>query len=177
MMRMTLVLFAALTAGCAATPRAAAPTTTSATPGAVTVGQPLPELGVHDLKGQPLALGKLRGRVVLIDLWASWCTACKEELPLLDQLAGRLDARGVSVVAVSLDEDRGAAEEFLKLQQAWRLQIAHDPAGKVAQILQPEKMPSSYVLDRQGVLRQIHVGFEHKDAARLEAELSALAGD
>jgi hypothetical protein len=63
----------------------------------------------------------------------------------------------------------------LRTRPAWSLRVAHDPDGALARALQPPKMPSSYVIDRGGVLRQIHAGFAREDAARIEAELLRLA--
>jgi thiol-disulfide isomerase/thioredoxin len=157
-------------AGCAST----APARSGPAP-ATAIGQPLPALEIHDLDGKAWPIQSLQGRVVLIDVWASWCGPCREELPLLDELATRLRGRGVDIVAVSVDEDRGAAEELLRTRPAWSLRVAHDPAGAVARALRPPKMPSSYLVDRRGVLREVHAGFTRQDAARIEAELIRLA--
>lgn len=140
------------------------------------VGQPLPALVVRSLNHDGVVdLGRLRGKVVLLDIWASWCAPCKEELPLLDEMAGRLKAKGVELVAVSVDEDKASALAFLRARPRWSLTLAHDPQGKVPDALQPPKMPTSYIVDRAGVVRQVNAGFEREDIARLEARLAALA--
>jgi thiol-disulfide isomerase/thioredoxin len=125
--------------------------------------------------GAPLPLRSLEGQVVLLDVWASWCAPCREELPMLDDLARRLDAKGIRVVAVSIDEDRTAALEFLRIREGWQLRVAHDPNQDVPRALRPPKMPTSYVIDRGGRLRHVHAGFERADAATIEGELLALA--
>lgn len=141
------------------------------------VGQPLPELTLKKWSGGVLRTRDLRGKVVLLDLWASWCEPCKEEMPLLDDMAVRLRGRGVEIVAVSIDEDRAAAEEFLRARRArWTLTLAHDPAGEVPERLQPPKMPTSYIVDARGVVRFVNAGFRRGDAATLEAKLLELAG-
>ena len=142
------------------------------------VGRPLPALAVKTLNGDgTVSLSQLRGKVVLLDIWASWCGPCKEELPLLDEMAGRLKAKNVELIAVSIDEDRSAALAFLRARPRWSLTLAHDPKGKLPELLQPPKMPTSYIVDRQGVVRQVNAGFERGDISRLESRLAALAAE
>ena len=142
------------------------------------VGEPMPDLAVEGFwDKKEVRLSSLRGKVVLLDIWASWCVPCRDEMPTLDSIARRLQGKGVEVVAVSIDEDRSAAEEFLKKNKKWSLTVAHDPAGTVPDRLQPTKMPTSYVIDRAGVLRHINAGFAPADGARIEAQLSELAAN
>jgi cytochrome c biogenesis protein CcmG/thiol:disulfide interchange protein DsbE len=152
-------------------------TTNSPSPApSAAVGKPLPELSLQDVaNGQPFSVKSLAGQVVLLDIWASWCAPCKEELPLLDELAGRLHGSGISIVAVSIDEDRAAMNEFLSLKKSWQLRLAHDPQRLVPGELRPDKMPTSYVIDRRGILHAIHGGFNRGDIARIETELKELA--
>lgn len=140
------------------------------------VGQPLPDLSLRDLaSGQPLSLKSLAGQVVLLDIWASWCGPCKEELPLLDEMAGRLSGTGVAIVAVSIDEDPQAMSDFLGLRKKWQLRVMHDPLRRVPSELQPARMPTSYLVDRQGVLQKIYGGFTRADVSRIEDELKELS--
>ena len=141
------------------------------------LGEPMPDLAVQEFwDRKELRLSDLRGKVVLLDIWASWCVPCKDEMPSLDEMAGRLRGRGVEIIAVTIDEDRAAAEQFLKKRKRWSLTVAHDPTGLVPDRLQPSKMPTSYVIDRAGILRHVNAGFEPGDASRIEAQLSELAG-
>jgi thiol-disulfide isomerase/thioredoxin len=128
---------------------------------------------VRPMQGRgELRLSSLKGKVVLLDLWASWCTPCREELPLLDDLAQRLRGEGVEIVAVSVDEDRAAADELVHSRARWHLTLGHDPA--VAERLSPPTMPSSYVIDSRGRLKQINAGYEPGDIHKVEAQLRAL---
>jgi cytochrome c biogenesis protein CcmG/thiol:disulfide interchange protein DsbE len=141
-----------------------------------TVGETMPELVLDDFyRSKDIKLSSRKGKVVLLDIWASWCVPCKDELPALDDLAHRLGDAGVEVIAVSIDEDRAAAEQFLKKRKKWNLTLAHDPNGAVPDRLQPAKMPTSYVIDRKGILRQVNAGYTPGDEQRLERELRALA--
>jgi thiol-disulfide isomerase/thioredoxin len=170
-----LVLLLPTLGGCASSPSADAGNAGRA--GAVAIGAPLPRLVVNDLRsGAAVSLPSLQGKVVLLDIWASWCAPCREELPMLDDMAMRLESKGVAIVAVSIDEEKAQAIDFLKSRERWTLRVAHDPEGKLPSALEPPKMPTSYVIDRRGVLRAVNAGFERADAARIEAELTRLAG-
>lgn len=144
--------------------------------GLVTVGQTLPDLDLASLEGRALRLSSFRGKVVLLDVWASWCEPCKEELPWLDDVAARLRSRGVEVLAVSVDQDVANVRSFLRRKGgSWNLKVFHDPAGQIAERLQPPRMPTSYVIDREGVVRLVNEGYAPQDARRLEAKLNELA--
>src|SRR5260221_8723878 len=106
------------------------------------VGRARPDLQLTPLNGgKGLRMSELRGKVVLLDVWASWCAPCKQELPMLDDMAGRLRSKGIEIVAVSIDDSREDAETFLRSRPRWTMRLAHDPEGKVPGRLQPPKMP------------------------------------
>ena len=92
-------------------------------------------------------------------------------------MAARLKKSGVQVIAVSVDEDRESAQAFLGKRRAWTLTVAHDPKGRVPEILQPTKMPTSYVVDGEGIIRYVNEGFERGDIKSLEARLKALSAE
>jgi cytochrome c biogenesis protein CcmG, thiol:disulfide interchange protein DsbE len=166
--KLGLALTGLLLAGCA-----------TATSGAdALVGTPVPKMNVSGLDGRALNTRALDGKVVLVDIWASYCDPCKEELPLLEELAARLRPKGVMVLAVSVDEERANAVGFLKAHGAsWTsLAFAHDPGGQFAERLKVPKMPSSYIVDREGIIRQVNSGYERADVAKIEARLVELSG-
>jgi thiol-disulfide isomerase/thioredoxin len=151
-------------------------TTGPARPPSQEVGQPLPPLVMEKMEGGRLHLDDFRGKVVLLDLWASWCPPCKEEMPVLNELAARLADTGVVIIALSVDEERPAAEAFLTTQPKWNMILAHDPQGLVPGQLQPPKMPTSYIIDATGIVRHVNAGYEPADGPRIEALLRELAG-
>jgi cytochrome c biogenesis protein CcmG, thiol:disulfide interchange protein DsbE len=174
-----VALLTSLLASCAS--RAAAPPPPVATAGIAddgrppTVGQPMPDVAIQKLgESTEVRLSSLRGKVVLLDIWASWCLPCKDEMPVLDEIAARLGPRGLEVIAISVDEERRSAQSFLDTRPRWALTLAHDPEQKIPARLQPEKMPTSYVIDAGGILRHINYGFLPGDGAKLEAQLSEL---
>jgi thiol-disulfide isomerase/thioredoxin len=135
------------------------------------IGAPAPAIRVKSMSGKALALDDYRGKVVLLDVWASWCGPCKQELPMLDDMAKRLRGDGIEVLAVSVDQERANVVKFLKARPRWSLTIAHDPKGEIADRLAPDKMPTSYVIDREGIVRYVNSGFEPSDAAVIERRL------
>lgn len=123
-----------------------------------------------------VGLGDFKGKVVLLDFWASWCGPCRQAFPWLNEMQTRYGSEGFVVLAVSLDEERNAAQRFLKEHQA-SFRIGYDPEGKVAEIYQVKGMPSSYIIDRQGQVRVAHTGFRERDKQALEAEIKALLSE
>jgi cytochrome c biogenesis protein CcmG, thiol:disulfide interchange protein DsbE len=140
------------------------------------VGQLAPDTEFAKLRGTGnIRLSSLRGKVVLLDFWASWCAPCQEEPPLLDDMAVRLKSKDIEIVGLSIDESQADAEQFLTRKSAWSLTLGQDPEQKIANQFKPPKMPTSYAIDRKGVVRQMNAGFEHADLEKIEAQLLELA--
>lgn len=138
-------------------------------------GQSAPDIRLTDLAGKPVSLATLRGKVVLVDFWASWCKPCREELPVLEALHKKYAAEGLVIIGVNVDKDVAAARKFLqenKLNLSFAL--ANDAQHKVAESYAPPTMPSSYLIDREGKVRFVHEGFRASDAAKMEAEIKQL---
>jgi cytochrome c biogenesis protein CcmG, thiol:disulfide interchange protein DsbE len=112
-------------------------------------------------------LDSLRGKVVLVDFWASWCEPCRRSFPWLGSLHERYAAQGLAVVAIDLDKDRAAADEFLARFPA-PFTVAFDPAGKTAEAYGVAAMPSSYLIGPTGAILYRHAGFDPKNTANLE---------
>ena len=86
-------------------------------------GQRAEDFELKDLSGRTVKLSSLRGKVVLVDFWASWCGPCKKELPVLADMARRLRARGIEVLAVNVDKKRENAEAFLRASEIGRAHV------------------------------------------------------
>jgi peroxiredoxin len=138
-------------------------------------GARLPEIGLNDLSGKRVDVASLKGKVVIVDFWATWCAPCKQELPLLEKLYQKYKARGLVIVGVSVDQEEANVGAFVK-QLKLSFPVVHDKAHAVADRVKPPKMPSSYVVDRNGVVRHLHGGFRSGDEAKLESEINALLG-
>jgi peroxiredoxin len=136
-------------------------------------GQRAPDFTLPSLKGTRVSLSSLKGKVVLLDFWAHWCEPCKKELPELEKLAKQYG--NVAVVTINIDKQRDNAEKLLKTLGV-SLEVLFDPAGSVAGQYEPPKMPSSYVIDKKGIVRFVHEGFDGSgDVARFKQELDELS--
>ncbi len=139
---------------------------------ALSPGERAPELGLVDTNGEVIRMADLRGKVVIVDFWASWCGPCREELPALASLQEEFGDRLV-IVGVSVDTDEGAMRRFLR-RSGVRFRVARDVDQAVAGRYEPPRMPSSYVIDQEGVVRHVHAGFDSDDIAEFRSEIRAL---
>jgi len=119
-----------------------------------------------------VCLDSLRGSVVYVDFWASWCGPCKQSFPWLKTVHDRYASKGLVIVAINLDKDRDAAETFLQ-QYAPPFRIAFDPSGKTAKAYKVWGMPTSYVVSKQGAILATHPGFDPKRTAAIESQIEA----
>ncbi|MBA2245157.1 MAG: TlpA family protein disulfide reductase [Gemmatimonadetes bacterium] len=139
----------------------------------VEVGTRAPDFAARDLDGAPVSLGELRGEVVLLNVWATWCPPCIEEMPSMQRLHERLGPEGLRVVAVSVDAAPGArdavgrpggnvrtfVDEFGITFDIWR-----DSAGEIQRIYRTTGIPESFVIDRDGVIIKKVIGATEWDA-------------
>ena len=112
----------------------------------------------------------LRGRVVVVDFWASWCGPCRHSFPWFARMHERLAGKGLTIVAVNLDKKREDADRFLAGLPA-PFTVAFDPSGRTAEAFHVKGMPSTYVIGRDGRLVHSHIGFDEKKTAELEAAI------
>ncbi len=122
--------------------------------------------------GGTASLDSLRGKVVLVDFWASWCGPCRQSFPWMASMAQRYGAKGLTVVAINLDKEREDAEVFLSRFPA-PFAIAFDPAGKTAEAYKVNAMPTSFLVDRTGTIVYSHAGFVPRDTAAVEQLIAA----
>lgn len=140
---------------------------------ALEAGARMPEIGLADLQGRAVGPAMLRGKVVLVDFWASWCAPCRESMPVLERLHKTYASQGLVIVGVSVDRDAANARSFVN-RLGVTFPIVHDAQHQLAGRFGPPKMPSSYLIDRRGVVRHLHAGYRSGDAAAIEREIKAL---
>ena len=104
-----------------------------------------------------ITLSQYRGQVVVLNFWATWCPPCVEEMPSLVEMQRRMKAKGVTVLAVSVDVDEGAYKQFLKDHNVSLLTV-RDPEHKSSELYGTFKYPETYVIDRGGVMRRKFIG-------------------
>ena len=121
------------------------------------VGKAAPDFTLPDLSGKSHRLGDLRGRIVVLNFWATWCPPCIEEMPSLEKLHRALADKGVAVVAVSVDERFSDVGAFIS-RFGLTLPVLYDEGKKVSRKYQTFKYPETYILDREGRLKSKVVG-------------------
>ncbi len=140
----------------------------------LTAAQPAP---LFSLPGQntSVSLEALRGKVVYLDFWASWCDPCRKSFPWMDQLQHKYADKGLVVLAVNLDSKAESADKFLA-QHPTSFSIAFDPSGSTPKAYHVKGMPSSFLIDREGNIVSTHIGFQEKDTKSLEQQVVELLG-
>ena len=121
----------------------------------------------------PIGLESLRGKVVYLDFWASWCVPCRQSFPWMDAMQQDFGRDGFVVVAVNVDHERADADRFLReLAPAFR--IVYDPEGTLAEKYHVHGMPTSFLIDRDGKVQLQHAGFRARDREELAGRIRAL---
>jgi cytochrome c biogenesis protein CcmG/thiol:disulfide interchange protein DsbE len=120
--------------------------------------KPAPAIRAQDADGKTIELAALKGKVVLVDFWASWCVPCKTSFPALDSLYREYQPQGLEVLAVNVDERRRDADAFLG-DHPHRLTVLFDPKGGSPAAFGVKGMPSSFLIDKAGAVRFTHMGY------------------
>jgi len=131
-----------------------------------------PDLKLPTANGS-VQLSELKGKVVYLDFWASWCVPCKKSFPWMNAMQKRYAGQGFAIVAVNLDKERALADEFLQ-EMAANFIVAFDASGKSAEKYKLRGMPSSYLIGRDGKVLASHIGFREKDKDKLEQVIKNL---
>jgi cytochrome c biogenesis protein CcmG/thiol:disulfide interchange protein DsbE len=120
------------------------------------IGTVAPDFTVQD-SGNQVTLSQLRGKIVVLNFWATWCAPCVEEVPSLVQLQQKMRTKGVIVLAVSVDEDGSAYRDFLQKHKVDLLTI-RDATQKSNALYGTFKFPETYIIDRNGTMRRKFIG-------------------
>ena len=133
----------------------------------------LPPLTFTTFDGKTIESADLKGKVVLLDFWASWCIPCRKSFPEIDRLSKDFASKGVTVIAVNVDEQRRNADAFLS-QFPHQVTVAFDSKGVSAKAFDLQGMPSSLIIDRGGHVRFTHMGYTDKTIAQFRTEIGQL---
>jgi peroxiredoxin len=123
--------------------------------------------------GETIDLAKLKGQVVMLNFWASWCGPCRTEMPLMDQIYKKYSPAGFTLLGVNVDTDSTDAQKFLS-QVSVSFPIAYDRENKVSKLYDVAAMPSTVFIDRKGNVRALHRGYKAGDEAEYLAQIRAL---
>jgi len=140
------------------------------------VDKPAPAAQIQPLEGETLELADLKGKVVVLDFWATWCKPCRQALPVVSKVTAELAPRGVVFYAVNQMESADKIRSFLA-EQKLELPVARDADGTVSRAFRVSGIPHSVIIDREGVVRHVHVGFGPGLDKKLRGELEELLAE
>ncbi|HXC58731.1 MAG TPA: TlpA disulfide reductase family protein [Steroidobacteraceae bacterium] len=126
---------------------------------AVAPAGPAPKFQLTSMAGKPISLDQLKGQVVMINFWASWCGPCREEMPVLEKLYAKYKPMGFTMIGVNVEPDSKLAAEWLKATPV-TFPILFDTKSEVSKLYQVSSMPSTVIVDRKGNLRWMHRGYK-----------------
>jgi peroxiredoxin len=139
------------------------------------VGDPAPVYAARTLAGDTVALASLQGHPVLLNVWATWCVPCQEEMPAIERLSERFADSGLTVVGVSVDDGSAdkAVQQFVQ-DHGITFTILRDPSLRVQRIFQTFGVPETFLLDREGRIAKRWVGAFDADGDSTFAEVRAV---
>lgn len=119
---------------------------------------PAPAFTLQSSDGKTVSLAQFKGDVVMINFWASWCGPCRQEMPLLDNIYRQYKDMGFTLLGVNVEPNAGGANAWLKKTPV-SYPILYDPKSRVSQLYQVQAMPTTVIIDRQGIVRFVHNGY------------------
>jgi thiol-disulfide isomerase/thioredoxin len=140
---------------------------------AVGVGDAAPAFALPTAAGETITLDQLRGNVVYVDFWASWCGPCRRSFPWMNAMKRLYGGKGLAIVAVNVDKKRADAERFLAETPA-EFTVLYDAQGATPAAYAVKGMPSSYLIDTNGKVVAVEAGFRDERSAALEERIRAL---
>lgn len=139
--------------------------------------QPAPQCDLTSLdKSQRYDLQQFKGKVIYVDFWASWCGPCAKSFPFMNQLNKDLKDKGLQILAINLDEKLEDAQEFLTKVPA-NFAIAQDDNQQCAKSFDLKAMPTSFLIDRNGLIREMHMGFRSGEAEEFRGAVERLLAE
>jgi len=142
---------------------------------AVTVGEKIPDCELKQFNdiSKSIDLNQYKDQVLYIDFWASWCSPCAKSFPYMNKLEAGLKPRGLKIIAVNLDDNADDADDFLTKVSA-DFTLAYDSSQTCAKSFDVQAMPSTYLIDKQGIVRHIHLGFRDGEVEELQEMIEIL---
>ena len=137
------------------------------------IGEKAPAFTLKDINGNTVTFDSLKGKVVFLDFWATWCGPCKEEFPELDALHKKYGKDGLEVVGVNIDKSESNVAEFLKKRPV-SFTILLNATGDIAETYGLPGMPTGYIIGRDGIIHHRHIGFSRAFLPFYEKEIGEL---
>jgi len=123
------------------------------------ISGPAPDFTLKSRSGENVKLSELRGQVVMINFWASWCGPCRQEMPILEQIYRHYQPMGFTLLGINVEEDSSAANKVLK-DISVSFPVLYDNKNQVSESYQVRAMPSTFLIDRDGQVRYMHKGYQ-----------------
>jgi thiol-disulfide isomerase/thioredoxin len=135
-----------------------------------------PAFSLANSGGKERTLADYKGKVLFINFWASWCAPCQSELPQLDQLASEYEKKNFRLIAINVDKDRSHGEKALDTLRIGisNMEILWDTKSAAVSAYDLDAMPSSFIVDPNGVVRVVHMGFHPEDPKKWRNEIDSL---
>ena len=130
-------------------------------PATALAGKPAPDFKLGTLDGKEMSPSKLKGKVIVLDFWATWCPPCRASLPHLDKFYQEHKAAGVEVFAINLQEDKEKVQEFVTKTKLG-VPVVLDLEGKTAEPYMAQGIPETVVIGKDGKIVKVFVGFDEK---------------
>jgi len=138
----------------------------------VEIGRPAPAFKLPDLKGQEISLDQYRGKIVMLDFWATWCGPCRMTMPLLEKLQKEY-TNNMVLLAINLQESGDVVREYMR-EQGLSSHVLLDEKGSLGEIYGTDAIPMQVLIDKEGIVRDIKTGFSPSMLSQLRAEIERL---
>ncbi len=136
------------------------------------IGSEAPSFRLRDLGGAEVSLDQYRGKIVMLDFWATWCNPCRISMPILEDLQ-REFSNDMSLLAINMQEPRSDVSGYVEKRKL-RSRVLLDEQGRVAETYGASSIPMQVLIDRQGIIRHVQVGVGPQMASQLRAEINKL---
>jgi peroxiredoxin len=140
------------------------------------VGKAAPDFTLKDLQGNSVTLSALRGKVVFLNFWATWCPPCREEMPAMQRLQEVFGKKNFTILAVNVEDDMAAVKKFLS-QRPLAFPVLLDPDAEAQDLYKVYRFPETFLIDRQGNVVQHYLGARDWSSVEFLKYVTSLLGD
>jgi peroxiredoxin len=139
-----------------------------------TLSGPAPNFTLQSNGGQPVALASLKGKVVMVNFWATWCVPCRQEMPHLQALYERYNSLGFELLAVNVEKNNAEGARKWLEETPVTFPVLFDPENQVTKLYKVQTMPSTVLIGRDGTMRFIHHGYKPGYENEYQTQVRAL---
>lgn len=142
---------------------------------AQSIGEKAPDFSGNSFTGEEIKLSDFKNKILILDFWASWCSPCRKEMPFLIELHEKFENKDFEIIAINIDTKESKAQNFLeKLETKPNFPLLWDKSSKIPPKFKLETMPTTYLIDKKGIIRFIHKGFKESYKEEFLTELKVL---